>query len=211
MPNNLKIRVWDKKEQRMIYPDEAYREGKGMDYYIDYLLMDMNGNIMAYTDDDGGKSGLWEHSYEVNVVKMLATPRVDRNRNIIYEGDILKTYLKYPKDRIDDDKLDRFHNVFPLKDGFYVRDDWDLVEVKFGEYDNKQGYEEQDEGIGFYTQAIANRDTTNTITNFKSFMGWNHIDNIEKYLKENPKANYVNEVEIAGNIYENPELMNEVK
>jgi len=88
--NEIKIRVWDKREKRMIYPNEAYKEGRRMDYYNDILLMDMNGNISAYTDDDGGKEGLWEHSYDVDVVPMFYIGKKDKSNREIFSGDIVR-------------------------------------------------------------------------------------------------------------------------
>lgn len=82
---NIKIRVWDSSDSKMIYRPYEYSYG-----------IDHDGVLVATNYDAGG--------YEQNLEIMLSTGLVDRDGTEIYEGDVIsdghfKWVVEYQIDR----------------------------------------------------------------------------------------------------------------
>jgi uncharacterized phage protein (TIGR01671 family) len=95
----IKFRCWDKGKGVMIYEDSDDNQ----------FLIDLDGNVQGYSDDDGGKSGMWEHSYKVDVVLLQFTGLLDKNGKEIFEGDV----------NLDDDN--KKSEVLFYAGGFYFK------------------------------------------------------------------------------------------
>ena len=82
MNREHKYRIWDSKTNTMIENEESY------------YLLSRDGVLCVYQDDDGGKSGLWEHNVEVEKDRFIVeffTGLLDKNGlTEIYENDSLQ-------------------------------------------------------------------------------------------------------------------------
>ncbi len=76
MSREIKFRAWDKKSKKMLH------EG---------FEVSASGDWTVYDDEDGGKSGLWEHdiSRDYDLEIMQFTGLHDRNEREGYEDDII--------------------------------------------------------------------------------------------------------------------------
>jgi uncharacterized phage protein (TIGR01671 family) len=155
MNREIKFRVWDTWRNKMIC-DGATQDGT-------ILLINFKGEVEGYDDEDGGKSGLWEHSIDVRghfTPIMQFTGVKGRNGIDIYEGDI----IKYRYDTTN----------------FYFRG-----EIIFTKQIIRIGYE-GDEVL------------------FIGFVFRGKEKNGDYWYAKFPN---VKDIEVIGNIYENPELL----
>lgn len=81
----IKFRAWDKKKKKMCTHG----------FYIR-----AEGQWVIFDDEDGGKSGLWEHdiSEDYELELMQFTGLLDRNNREIWEGDIVQIHFYHDPD-----------------------------------------------------------------------------------------------------------------
>jgi hypothetical protein len=155
----IKFRAWDKEKSVMV-TDGTYDHSNGWDGESCLeLKLGLSGNLSGYSQDDGGKNGLWEHDADLRpgrMVLMQYTGLRDKNNKEIYEGDV-------------------------------VRMRGDIREIVFG----KIGYDGSWNGL----TGFGFKDSLDSHTN-DPYMEMCYYDS-------------PGEIEIIGNIYQNPELLSE--
>ena len=124
----IKFRAWDTKKNEMIYDGEIDKSNDSWDGPDSVSVrITFEGTPVAYTQDDGGKNGLWEHSVDIKnrLLLMEFTGLKDKNGKEIYEGDIV-----------------------------YSEANDSMGIVKYGEYICQHSEDANDWHIGFYTENV---------------------------------------------------------
>ena len=181
MNRTIKFRAWDSEEKRML-PDSSpmWKE----------LVVTLDGRIGSITNEG--------EIVESELELMQFTGLLDKNGKEIYEGDIVYRVIEssYRRDYSETKTWDNWQGKAKQ---FCI--------IKIGEYDNKEEYESADSGYGVFFEQIGIVDfdygdapTKEGQEDKPSYWG--------KFTVEGNLQTLKKEWEVIGNVFSNPELLN---